>query len=35
MLRELSVDQAKFVAILAKAARTERDDALARSSKEE
>ncbi len=30
MLRELSVDQAKFVAILAKAARTERDEFLAK-----
>ena len=30
MLRELSVDQVKFVAILAKAARTERDEFLAK-----
>jgi hypothetical protein len=30
MLRELNVDQAKFVAILAKAARTERDEFLAK-----
>jgi hypothetical protein len=30
MLRELNVDEAKFVAILAKAARTERDEFLAK-----